>query len=64
MNGVDWTAETTEAEYTFRPTPQITSLSHYSTNLRADFTLTIYGFQFEDQIDKCVFGGDFTSPGK
>ena len=37
VNGFDWTTETTEAEYTFKPTPQITALSHYRTNLRADF---------------------------
>ena len=41
-DGVDWTSE--EATFTFKPTPQILSLSHYSTNLRADFTLQIYGF--------------------
>ena len=62
--GVDWTQETTLAEYFFRPTPQITSLSHYWSNLRADFELTIYGFQFEDDLVQCIFGANLTSPGK
>jgi hypothetical protein len=60
--GVDWTIE--EIEYTFKPTPEITSLSHYESILRGDFILTIRGFRFESNIDTCVFGADFTSPGK
>ena len=41
-DGVDWTDEL--MTYTFKPTPQITHLSHNTTNLRAEFALIIYGF--------------------
>ena len=61
-DGVDWTQDI--MDYTFRPTPQMTSLSHYFTNLRADFSLTIFGYQFEDNVDKCTFGKRLTSKGK
>ena len=59
--GVDWTKEATEAEYYFEHTPQITSLSHYSSDLRASYGLTIYGFHFPDNVELCIFGSNFIS---
>ena len=61
-DGVDWTTD--EAAFTFKPTPQIVSLSHYTTNLKADFALQVFGFQFDDNMDYCLFGNTLTSLGK
>lgn len=49
-SGVSWTSEITNAIYQFKPTPAINYLSHYGANLRAYFTLSVYGKDFTESI--------------
>lgn len=62
--GFEWTTQEDEATYTFKPTPQILRYSHDYSDQRGLFHMTVFGFQFEDNILKCDFGPNLRTVGK
>ena len=53
-SGSSWSIEQTS--YTYIAEPVLNSLSHYESNPRAHYTLTVFGFNFNTNITKCYFG--------
>lgn len=54
--GLEWTTEEANAEFTFKDMPQMLSLSHAFSNLDGKFLLSVFGFNFENNIVECDFG--------